>query len=163
MSDSFDEITPFEDAETQEEDNAELETYGLLHDCYIFPFMSEYVNLVAASSIQAATRLTKERKDNRAQNIVINWYGGRHHCKKNKAAGFCYINDIVLSINVLRRNYRRIFYLDLDLHHGDGVESAFEFSKNVMTCSIHRYDIGFLSRERGPCRPHRKQRLIYLL
>ena len=88
LSDFLDEITPFEDAETQEEDNAELETYGLLHDCYIFPFMSEYVNyIVVASSIQAATRLTKERKDNRAQNIVINWYGGRHHCKKNKAAG----------------------------------------------------------------------------
>lgn len=143
LSDFDDEITPFEDAETQEEDNTELETYGLLHDCYIFPFMSEYVNLVAASSIHSATRLTKERKDSSAQNIVVNWYGGRHHCKKNKAAGFCYINDIVLSINVLRRSYRRIFYLDLDLHHGDGVESAFEFSKNVMTCSIHRYDIGF--------------------
>lgn len=141
LSEINDEIILVEHKE-QEEDNTELENFGLTHDCYIFPFMAEYVNLVAASSIHSASRLTKERKES-VQNVVINWYGGRHHCKKNKAAGFCYINDIVLSINILRRNYRRIFYLDLDLHHGDGVESAFEFSKNVMTCSIHRYDIGF--------------------
>ena len=82
--------------------------------------------------------------------------------RKTKQRAYCYINDIVLSINVLRRNYRRIFYLDLDLHHGDGVESAFEFSKNVMTCSIHRYDIGFYPGT-DYCQPHRKQRLIYLL
>lgn len=142
LSEINDEVTLVEDTK-QDEDSTELENYGLMHDCYIFPFMAEYVNLVAASSIHSASRLNKVRKDSNVQNVVINWYGGRHHCKKNKAAGFCYINDIVLSINILRRNHRRIFYLDLDLHHGDGVESAFEFSKNVMTCSVHRYDVGF--------------------
>lgn len=127
----------------QNEDLKKLESYGLTHDCYIFPFMADYVNLVSASSLHSARRLSKESKNPGSQNIVINWYGGRHHCKKNHASGFCYVNDIVLSINVLRRTFRKVFYLDLDLHHGDGVESAFEFSKNVMTCSIHRYDIGF--------------------
>lgn len=141
LSDSAHEVS-FEEEETQDDDEV-LEHFGLLHDCSVFPFMSEYVKLVAASSIHTADRLVKEKHDGNVLKIAINWYGGRHHCKKNRAAGFCYINDIVLGINTLRRSYRKVFYLDLDLHHGDGVESAFEFSKNVMTCSVHRYDLGF--------------------
>lgn len=120
----------------------ELERYGLVYDCEEFPLMSEYVKIVAGSSIQSALHLLKY-KNNGAQNIVVNWYGGRHHCKKNQASGYCYVNDIVLAINVLRKLYSKVFYLDLDIHHGDGVESAFKYSKSVMTCSIHRYDIGF--------------------
>lgn len=128
----------FDDKRTLEE----LERYGLAYDCEEFPLMSEYVKIVAGSSIQSALHLIKH-KNNDVQNIVVNWYGGRHHCKKNQASGYCYVNDIVLAINLLRKRYSKVFYLDLDLHHGDGVESAFKYSKSVMTCSIHRYDLGF--------------------
>lgn len=126
-----------------EDDEEYLERFGLHQDCYVFPFMAEYVRLVAASSICAALKLIDEAKSVTGQNISLNWYGGRHHCKKGSAAGFCYVNDIVLSINVLRRKFKKVFYLDLDLHHGDGVEAAFKFSKSVTTCSLHLFDIGF--------------------
>ncbi|KAK6455089.1 histone deacetylase [Scheffersomyces xylosifermentans] len=118
------------------------EEFGLEHDCYVFPFMDEYVRLVAGSSILSAKTLVKESSLS-SQNIVINWYGGRHHCTKRKAAGFCYINDAILAIGLLRKKFRKVFYLDLDLHHGDGVEYGYEYSRNVFTCSIHRFDVGF--------------------
>lgn len=115
--------------------------FGLLYDCPLFPFLSEYVRWVAGSSISAANALL--RPNTFSQLVAINWYGGRHHCLKDRAAGFCYVNDVVLAILRLRSKYKSVFYLDLDLHHGDGVERAFEFSKYVSTCSIHRYDVGF--------------------
>lgn len=124
---------------------AQLDTsYGLSYDCPIFPELKTYVERIAGSSICAAEKLLEcKRNPQSERTAVINWYGGRHHCLKEKAAGFCYVNDVVLAILKLRTRYRRIFYLDLDLHHGDGVENAFRFSKNVTTCSIHRFDVGF--------------------
>ena len=53
--------------------------------------------------------------------ICINWSGGLHHAKKFEASGFCYINDIVICILVLLRTYTRVLYVDIDVHHGDGV------------------------------------------
>lgn len=127
------------DGREAEDSDTSLELYGLMYDCPVFPFMAEYCKLVAGSSIAAARQLIRSLENT----IVINWYGGRHHCFKNRASGFCYVNDIVLAITTLRQRFKKIYYLDIDLHHGDGVESAFEFSKNVMTCSIHRHDVGF--------------------
>lgn len=125
------------------EENDLDEKYGLVFDCYPFPCLGLYVLLTAASSINAARKIVQQVKETNYQIIAVNWYGGRHHCHKSQAAGFCYVNDVVLSINILRKNLGPVFYLDLDLHHGDGVESAFKFSKKVATCSIHRYDVGF--------------------
>lgn len=47
--------------------------------------------------------------------------GGFHHAKSNSAHGFCYINDIVLSIDKLLERFKRVLYIDIDVHHGDGV------------------------------------------
>ncbi|CUM66288.1 uncharacterized protein PRCAT00003950001 [Priceomyces carsonii] len=124
------------------DDQEECDKYGLLFDCPVFPFMADYVRFTAASSILSAEKLVKERSID-VQNVVINWYGGRHHCMKSKAAGFCYVNDVILAISHLRREFGKVFYLDFDLHHGDGVENGYKFSRNVMTCSIHRFDLGF--------------------
>jgi len=44
----------------------------------------------------------------------------RHHAKKDAAAGFCIVNDIVLGIMELQKYFDRVLYLDLDVHHGDG-------------------------------------------
>lgn len=129
--------------EDSHEDISQLEACDLLFDCYKFPFMSTYVKLVVATSLNAAKTLVLTNFDSSEHNIAVNWYGGRHHCKKLKAAGYCYINDIVLAIGLLRKSFKKVFYLDLDLHHGDGVESAYKLSKNVFTCSIHRFDAGF--------------------
>ncbi|ETO31822.1 hypothetical protein RFI_05297 [Reticulomyxa filosa] len=57
--------------------------------------------------------------------IAVNWSGGLHHAKKAEASGFCYTNDIVLGILELLKYYQRVLYIDIDIHHGDGVEEAF--------------------------------------
>jgi len=54
--------------------------------------------------------------------IAVNWGGGLHHAKKCEASGFCYTNDIVLGILELLKIHPRVLYLDVDVHHGDGVE-----------------------------------------
>jgi histone deacetylase 1/2 len=71
--------------------------------------------------------------------IAINWSGGLHHAKKCCSSGFCYINDIVICILELLKTYTRVLYLDIDVHHGDGVEEAFYHTSRVMTLSIHQY------------------------
>nr|KAF6492202.1 histone deacetylase 8 [Molossus molossus] len=62
---------------------------------------------------------------------------------RDEASGFCYLNDVVLGILRLRRKFDRILYVDLDLHHGDGVEDAFSFTSKVMTVSLHKFSPGF--------------------
>ncbi|VDM29427.1 unnamed protein product [Toxocara canis] len=65
--------------------------------------------------------------------------GGLHHAKKSEASGFCYSNDIVLAILELLKHHQRVLYVDIDIHHGDGVEEAFYTTDRVMTCSFHKY------------------------
>lgn len=94
----------------------------------------EFCSLSAGGSIEAARRLTSGAAD-----IAINWAGGLHHAKKREASGFCYVNDIVLGILELLRAYPRVLYIDIDCHHGDGVEEAFYTTDRVMTCSFHKF------------------------
>lgn len=54
--------------------------------------------------------------------IAINWSGGLHHAKKREASGFCYVNDIVIGILELLKYHPRVLYIDIDIHHGDGVQ-----------------------------------------
>eukprot|EP00798_Chlamydomonas_sp_ICE-L_P022273 gene22273-29348_t len=65
--------------------------------------------------------------------------GGMHHAKKAEASGFCYVNDIVLAILELLKVHQRVLYVDIDIHHGDGVEEAFYLTDRVMTVSFHKY------------------------
>lgn len=71
--------------------------------------------------------------------IAVNWTGGLHHAKKSEASGFCYVNDIVLSILELLKHHQRVLYIDIDIHHGDGVEEAFYTTDRVMTVSFHKF------------------------
>ena len=80
-----------------------------------------------------------ERIASGAADITINWAGGLHHAKKREASGFCYINDINLAILELLRTFPRVLYIDIDCHHGDGVEEAFYTTDRVMTCSFHKF------------------------
>ena len=68
------------------------------------------------------------RLNNKLCDIAINWAGGLHHAKKCDASGFCYINDLVLGILELLKHHPRVLYIDIDVHHGDGVEEAFYFT-----------------------------------
>jgi len=84
--------------------------------------------------MEGAARLSRDKCD-----IAINWAGGLHHAKKSEASGFCYVNDIVLGILELLRYHTRVLYIDIDVHHGDGVEEAFYTTDRVMTVSFHKY------------------------
>lgn len=58
---------------------------------------------------------------------------------QSEASGFCYVNDIVLAILELLKYHQRVLYIDIDIHHGDGVEEAFYTTDRVMTVSFHKY------------------------
>ena len=60
-----------------------------------------------------------------------------------QASGFCYVNDIVLAILELLKYHRRVLYVDIDVHHGDGVEEAFLTTDRVLTCSFHKFGDSF--------------------
>jgi len=103
-------------------------------DCPIFDGMYEFNAKCSAASIDGAIKL-----NHRDTNICINWSGGLHHAKKGEASGFCYLNDIVLAILELLKYHDRVLYIDVDVHHGDGVEEAFYTTDRVVTVSFHRY------------------------
>lgn len=84
--------------------------------------------------LAGAVKLNKQQAD-----IAVNWAGGLHHAKKSEASGFCYVNDIVLAILELLKYHQRVLYVDIDIHHGDGVEEAFYTTDRVMTVSFHKY------------------------
>ncbi|EJU05903.1 histone deacetylase [Dacryopinax primogenitus] len=104
-------------------------------DCPVFTGLFEFCKQYAGASILAARRLGEESCD-----VAINWTGGLHHAKKRGASGFCYVNDIVLAIQHLLRKYARVLYIDIDIHHGDGVEEAFYNTNRVLTVSFHKYN-----------------------
>jgi len=105
-------------------------------DCPVFDGMSEYLFLYTGATMEAVSCLINQQSD-----IAINWSGGLHHAHKAEASGFCYINDIVLAILELLKVFSRVLYIDIDVHHGDGVEEAFNSSDRVMTVSLHRYGL----------------------
>lgn len=112
-----------------------LVTDGLkFPDCPVFENMFEYCRNFTGGTIAAATQLNKQKTD-----IAINWSGGWHHAKKEKASGFCYVNDIVLGIIELLKYHMRVLYIDIDIHHGNGVEEAFYTTDRVMTVSFHMF------------------------
>ncbi|KAJ3331724.1 histone deacetylase [Blyttiomyces sp. JEL0837] len=108
--------------------------YNVGEDCPVFDGLFEFCSLSAGGSISGAGKLNRGESD-----IAINWGGGLHHAKKSEASGFCYVNDIVLAILELLRYHERVVYIDIDIHHGDGVEEAFYLTDRVMTVSFHKY------------------------
>lgn len=82
------------------------------------------------ASIQAAEQLIAGR-------VAFNPAGGMHHARPAHAQGFCYFNDPVLAVMRLRKHGWRVMYVDIDAHHGDGVELAFREDSNVLTMSLH--------------------------
>ncbi|KAI5787611.1 histone deacetylase 1 [Peziza echinospora] len=108
--------------------------YNVGDDCPVFDGLFEFCGISGGGSMEGAARLNRGKCD-----IAINWSGGLHHAKKSEASGFCYINDIVLGIIELLRYKQRVLYIDIDVHHGDGVEEAFYTTDRVMTVSFHKY------------------------
>ncbi|EEB08472.1 histone deacetylase Hos2 [Schizosaccharomyces japonicus yFS275] len=112
-----------------------LQKFNIGDDCPVFNGIYEFSQRSAGASLDASRRLLQGQTD-----IAINWSGGLHHAKRGEASGFCYVNDIVLAILSLLRYYPRVLYIDIDIHHGDGVQEAFYESDRVMTLSFHKYN-----------------------
>jgi acetoin utilization protein AcuC len=81
----------------------------------------------------APETLNVERKDRRAHNIA----GGLHHAMANRASGFCILNDAAVAIHRMLETVERVVYVDIDAHHGDGVENLFYDDPRVLTISMH--------------------------
>jgi len=114
--------------------NKQMQRFNVGEDCPVFDGLYEFCQLSAGGSVAGAVKLNKEAAD-----IAVNWAGGLHHAKKSEASGFCYVNDIVLAILELLKYHQRVLYVDIDIHHGDGVEEAFYTTDRVMTVSFHKY------------------------
>jgi len=108
--------------------------FNMGEDCPVFEGLWDYCKLTAAGSIIGANAINEGRN-----HIAVNWSGGLHHAKQQEASGFCYINDCVLGALELLKNHYRVLYIDIDIHHGDGVEEAFYTTNRVMTCSFHKF------------------------
>ena len=98
-----------------------------------FAGMHEASALVAGATLMAAQAV----HSGRAQHAV-NIAGGLHHAMPDSAAGFCIYNDIGVAIAwLLAQGVERIAYIDVDVHHGDGVQAMFYDAPRVLTISLH--------------------------
>ena len=102
-------------------------------DCPVFEGLYDYAALVAGGTITAAKLILSGDAD-----AAFNPSGGFHHAGPERASGFCYINDVALACIVLAEAGKKVLYLDVDVHHGDGVAYAFYERSDVMTISFHQ-------------------------
>jgi len=98
----------------------------------VFKGLYDWACLGTAGTVEAARLVTEEGYD-----VAFNLAGGWHHAHRAKASGFSYLNDAVIAINQLVARGKRIVYLDIDAHHGDGVQEAFYDTDQVLTISLH--------------------------
>ncbi|MGD8200313.1 acetoin utilization protein AcuC [Ornithinimicrobium sp. W1679] len=102
-------------------------------DTPAFRGMHEASSLAVGGTVEACEAVWDGRAG-RAVNIA----GGLHHAMPEASSGFCVYNDIAVGIHrLLDLGARRVLYLDLDVHHGDGVERCFWNDDRVMTLSVH--------------------------
>jgi acetoin utilization protein AcuC len=107
--------------------------YGLgPGDNPIFPGLFNWSLLVTGATLQAVDFVVDGKGE-----IAFNIAGGLHHAMRSRASGFCYMNDPVIGIMKLLSKGKRVAYIDIDAHHGDGVQKAFYETKQVLTISLH--------------------------
>ncbi len=110
-----------------------LLAYGLGTDeCPIFPRLADYVGLYCAATM-TGVRLILETN----ANVVFNPLGGMHHSSRSHAEGFCYVNDVILAVDALLAAGHRVATIDIDAHHGNGVQDSYWRDDRVLTVSIH--------------------------
>ncbi|MFL6164147.1 MAG: acetoin utilization protein AcuC [Jatrophihabitantaceae bacterium] len=100
----------------------------------VFEGMYDAAALIAGGSQLAAQLVWQDRAEH-----AVNIAGGLHHAMTDSAAGFCVLNDVVLAIRtLLAAGAQRVAYVDIDVHHGDGVQAAFYDDPRVLTISLHQ-------------------------
>jgi acetoin utilization protein AcuC len=104
----------------------------------MFPGVYDWACLGVSGTLEAARLVTEE-----GFQAAFNPFGGWHHAQHGRASGFSYLNDATVAINHLLAKGKRVVYLDLDAHHGDGVQNAFYDTDRVLTISLHESGIYF--------------------
>jgi acetoin utilization protein AcuC len=102
-------------------------------DCPVFEGLYDYAVLATGATVAGAEKIAAGDAQ-----VAFNPSGGYHHAHADRAAGFCYINDVVLGCMTLAEAGKRVLYIDMDVHHGDGVQEAFYKRSDVMTISLHQ-------------------------
>lgn len=110
--------------------------YGLgTEDDPAFAGMHEASALIAGQSVGAAEAVWRGEAQH-----AVNFAGGLHHAMPGGASGFCIYNDAALAIaRLLELGAERVAYVDVDVHHGDGVQAAFWEDPRVLTISLHEH------------------------
>src|SRR5262249_44473620 len=98
----------------------------------VFAGLWQVARLAAGGSLDAADLVARGGVDR-----AFHFAGGLPPAMPTRAAGFCYVNDAVLAILRLRAHGMRVAYVDIDAHHGDGVQHAFYSESSVLTISTH--------------------------
>lgn len=112
---------------------ADLRLFGLgSADNPLFPAMYEASCLAAGASLQAMEAILAGEARH-----AYNMAGGLHHALPSRASGFCIFNDIAAAIHKALAAGNRVAYVDLDAHHGDGVQEIFYEDPRVLTISVH--------------------------
>jgi len=109
--------------------------YGLgSGDNPVFPGVYDWSLLVTGATVECGRRVARGGRQ-----IAFNIAGGLHHAMRSRASGFCYLNDPAVGIARMVEEGLRVVYLDVDVHHGDGVEAAFYGTNRVLTISLHQH------------------------
>ncbi|MFX0061974.1 MAG: hypothetical protein ACFFC7_07270 [Candidatus Hermodarchaeota archaeon] len=120
-----------------------LGKFGLgTEDCPTFPGAHDLLSLVVGGTMDAIKTVMKAENGHQ---YAFHYLGGLHHAQPDMASGFCYYNDIAIGIRDFQKKYpeKKLLYLDLDVHHGDGIEENFITDPKVMKISIHQFSEGF--------------------
>ena len=113
---------------------AEMSRYNFSSagDNPVYPGMFQAATLSTGGSLVAAELVSKGEVK-----VAFNISGGLHHAAAGHASGFCVFNDPVVAINHLLGQGMKVAYVDIDSHHGDGVQTAFYGTDQVLTISTH--------------------------
>jgi len=115
--------------------NLDIATAGIgTSDNPIFPGLFEKSNLAAGGTWVGGDRVMAVE----GKAIAFNTMGGFHHAYPDGAEGFCYINDLAVFGKYLRKNGKRFAYIDIDVHHGNGVQDAFYDDDGALVISLHQ-------------------------
>ena len=111
-----------------------LPTAGIAEGGDVPPFreMHEAGSMVAGGSLRAMEAILRGEVEH-----AFHPGGGLHHAMRDRASGFCIYNDVALAVARARRDGLRVLYVDLDVHHGDGVQALFWDDPGVLTVSFH--------------------------
>ncbi len=102
-----------------------------------------FIGIYEASLAYTAGSVCAAQAVNKGAHRAFNIAGGLHHAMAGRAGGFCVFNDAAIAAHILKEQFGRVAYIDIDLHHGDGVQSIFAHDPDVLTYSIHQSGSNF--------------------